>query len=221
MRQSPSHRHLSHSLDRRRPIASNRTVISPVLLANVIARSTLKLDPRHRNILRVCQYCCLHPSLPNKPPCPDRPKCFPVSAARRSWIQGIEIYPGSANTVASALHLPNKTPRPDRPKCFPVSAERRSRPIVTSRPFSGPSPSHCRTSPILATVAVPPSPRPFSRPSLSHRLTSSILATVTVPPSPRPFSRPSPSYRQQPYRHLTRTPRQRYRAQHVEVGSKA
>ena len=76
--------------------------------------------------------------------------------------------------------------------------------------------SQTRSRPWSATV---PSPLPFSRPSPSHRHTSPTLATIAIPPSPLPFSRPSPSCRQQPYRHLTRSPRRRYRAQHVEAGS--
>ena len=77
LRQSPSHRHLAHSRDRRRPVVNNRTVTSPALLANVIARSTLKLDPGLRNIPRVRRYCCRRPSPPELADLPGSPEVVP------------------------------------------------------------------------------------------------------------------------------------------------
>ena len=49
-----------------------------------------------------------------------------MSAARRSWIRGIEIYLGSANTAAAALHHLNSPTCLDSPRWFPVIATRRS-----------------------------------------------------------------------------------------------
>ena len=76
LRKSSSHRHLAHSRDRRRPAVNNRTVTSPALVVNVIARSTLKLDPRHRNIPRVRRYCCRRPSPSELATLPGSPEVF-------------------------------------------------------------------------------------------------------------------------------------------------
>ena len=131
----------------------------------------------------------------NRPPQPDRARCFPVSAARKSWIQGIEIYLRTANTAS--LQLLNKPPCPDRAKCFPVSAARKSwiqgeeiylgsansfaaaLHLLNKPPsrepaevFSGPEPAAV----IQQIVVVSLSPRLFSHPSPSHLHTSPILA---------------------------------------------